>query len=75
MHGHLPQHSIPDTEAKAKVPGLQVHEEHGHAIMSITAMTTRNVSPFVIILKLWHVKEKLINSSFTLQGVTVTNAR
>ncbi|KAM2242290.1 hypothetical protein ACFX1S_009268 [Malus domestica] len=31
-----------------------------------TQMTARSVSPFVIILKLWHEKEKLINSSFTL---------
>ncbi|KAM2614666.1 hypothetical protein TB2_029258 [Malus domestica] len=34
-------------------------------------MTARSVSPFVIILKLWRVKEKLIDSSFTLQGITV----
>ena len=35
----------------------------------------KSVSPFVIILKFWHVKEKLINSFFTLQGITVTNAK
>ncbi|KAM1252309.1 hypothetical protein ACFX2J_040327 [Malus domestica] len=39
---------------------------HFAATTSITAMTARSVSPFMIILKLWHVKEKLINSSFTL---------
>ncbi|KAM2668104.1 hypothetical protein EV2_019724 [Malus domestica] len=44
------------------------HEHNSHE-------TARSVSSFVIILKLWHVKEKLINSSFTLHGVTVTNAR
>ncbi|KAM2016118.1 hypothetical protein EV2_047444 [Malus domestica] len=45
------------------------------AATSITAMTARNVSPFVILLKLWHVKEKLINSSFTIKVVTITNVR
>ncbi|KAM2816091.1 hypothetical protein COP1_040366 [Malus domestica] len=45
------------------------------ATTSIIAMTAKNISPFVIILKLWHVKEKLINSSFTLQGITVTNTK
>ncbi|KAM1234960.1 hypothetical protein ACFX2J_004484 [Malus domestica] len=29
-------------------------------------MMVRSVSPFIIILKLWHVKEKLINFSFNI---------
>ncbi|KAM1009239.1 hypothetical protein ACFX2C_044868 [Malus domestica] len=45
------------------------------ATMSITAMIARNVSSSMIVLKLWHEKEKLINSFFTLKGITVTNAR
>ncbi|KAM1774850.1 hypothetical protein ACFX12_044174 [Malus domestica] len=62
-----PKPSHPDYEPTKNTGMFCCYHEHN-------SHEARSVSPFVIILKLWHVKEKLINSSFTLQRVTITNA-